>query len=184
MLLQRFSGRTTLTPFSIASNCAWRKMLRQNRQPERMEEIACTLDTRDRPRLLNALMRSLAAEDSKISFEGRLSHTELAHMDEVVSEETGVLKRATLQPKLDFLVLSLTQQNVVAIEKAIVSKIAFGNGGIVHVQIERNGKMAFAAYDGFDRGCVVAYSAVPVALLQELTETQVLRNYKRTPSIR
>jgi hypothetical protein len=43
------------------------------------------------------------------------------------------------------------------LEKAVVSKIAFGHGGIVHVQIASNGKMAFAAYDNFDRKCVVAY---------------------------
>jgi hypothetical protein len=149
-----------------------------------MEQIVYRLDTRDRPRLLIAMLRSLVAEDSKISLEGRLSQTELAKMDGVTHEETRVLKRATIQPKLDFLVLPLTQQNVAAIEKAIVSKIAFGNNGIIHVQIERNENMAFAAYDNFYRDSVVAYSAVPTALLQELTETQVLRSYKRAPSTR
>jgi hypothetical protein len=44
--------------------------------------------------------------------------------------------------------------------KAITSKIAFGNRGIIHVQIEENGKMSFAAYDNFDRECVVAFPAV------------------------
>jgi hypothetical protein len=39
--------------------------------------------------------------------------------------------------------------------------------------------MAFAAYDNFDRECVVAYSAVPSALLDELTEARVLRDYRR-----
>jgi hypothetical protein len=143
-----------------------------------MEEIY-RLDTRDKPRLLVAMMHALAAEDGRISFEGKLSQTELAQMAGVASEESGALKRATLQPKLDFLVLPLTQKNLSTLERAVVSKIAFGHGGIIHVQIERNGRMAFAAYDNFDRECVVAYSDVSPALLDELTKARVLRNYQR-----
>jgi hypothetical protein len=143
-----------------------------------MEEIY-RLETRDRPRLLVAMMRALAAEDSRISFEGALSQTELAQMAGVTFHEGGALKRGTLQPKLDFLVLPLTQQNLSALEKAVVSKIGFGHRGIIHVQIEKNGEMAFAAYDNFDRECVVAYSAVSPALLDELTEARVLCGYRR-----
>jgi hypothetical protein len=149
--------------------------------PNGMEEIIYRLETRHKPRLLSAMMHALAAEDSAISFEGMLSHTELAQMEGVTDEETGVLKRGTLQPKLDFLVLPLTQQRLAAIEKAINSKIAFGYKGIFHVQIERNGKMAFAAYDNFHQECVVAYSAVPTALLDELTVARVLRGYHPVP---
>jgi hypothetical protein len=56
-----------------------------------MEEIY-RLETRDRPRLV-AMMRALAAEDSRISFEGALSRTELAQMVGVTSHEGGALKR-------------------------------------------------------------------------------------------
>jgi len=100
-------------------------------------------------------------------------------MEGVGHEESDVLKRSTLQPKRGFRILPLTPQNVSAIVKAITSKIAFGNRGIIHVQIEGNGKMAFAAYDNFDRECVVAYPAVSSASLDELTMTGVLRNYIR-----
>jgi hypothetical protein len=74
-----------------------------------------TLDTRDRPRLLLAMMDTLAAEDGRISFEGCLSQTELAKIKGVTDQEDGVLKRATLQPKLDFLVLPLTAESLSAI---------------------------------------------------------------------
>jgi hypothetical protein len=143
-----------------------------------MEEIY-RLDARHRPRLWAAMMHARAAENTNISFEGMLSHTELAQMEGVGHEKSEVLKRSTLQPKRDFRILPLTPQNVSAIVKAITSKIAFGNGGIIHVQIEGNGKMAFAAYDNFDRECVVAYPAVSSASLDELTMTGVLRNYIR-----
>jgi hypothetical protein len=142
-----------------------------------MDEIF-RLDTRDRTRLLLAMMRVLASGNCRISFEGNLSHTGLAQLIEVVSEESGVLKRATLQPRLDFLVLPLNEENVTAIATAIVSKIAFGQKGILHVQIAIDGKIAFAAYDNFDRECVVAYPPVKSALLDGLVGTQVLRSYK------
>jgi hypothetical protein len=108
---------------------------------------------------------------------GALLQTELAHIEGVTHEENGVLKRATLWPIFDFLVLPLTQEKLSAIEKAVIYKIAFGNRGIIHVQIERNVKMAFSAYDGFQHA--VPYSAVPGALLEELTEKRVPRNYQR-----
>ena len=143
-----------------------------------MEELY-RLDARHRPRLWAAMMHARAAENTNISFEGMLSNTGLAQMERVGHEESDVLKRSTLQPKWDFRILPLTPQNVSAIVKAITSKIAFGNRGIIHVQIEGNAKMAFAAYDNFDRECVVAYPAVSSASLDELTMTGVLRNYIR-----
>jgi hypothetical protein len=73
------------------------------------------------------MMHARAAENTNISFEGMLSHTELAQMEGVGHEESDVLKRSTLQPKRDFRILPLTPQNVSAIVKAITSKIAFGN---------------------------------------------------------
>jgi hypothetical protein len=142
-----------------------------------MEEIY-RLDTRDRPGLLFAMMRVCVADDSKISFEGRLSQTGFAHLEGVTESENAVLKRATLQPKLDFFVLPLIPKSLPVITKAIASKIAFGGRGIIHVQIVRAGKMVFAAYDGFDRDGVVAYSQVPREFLDELTAIKVLRSYK------
>ena len=87
-----------------------------------MQETTYQLDTRDRPRLLVAMMRALASDESKISFEGELSRTELARIVGVVHEETGVLRKNTLWPKLDFLVLPLTPRSLATIEKAITPK--------------------------------------------------------------
>jgi len=50
------------------------------------------LDTRDRPGLLFAMMQALAGNESRISFEGKLSHTELVKLDGLSSEEDSVLK--------------------------------------------------------------------------------------------
>ena len=139
------------------------------------------LRTKHKPELLYAMMRALAGEDSKISFEGRLSNTDLVKVDGVEFEETELLRRGTLQPQLDFLVLPLTPVSLPTIKKAIDSKIAFSrNAGIVHVQIEKHGEIAFAAYDRFHEDCVVAYPAVSEALLNELVERRVLYSFEQS----
>jgi hypothetical protein len=138
-----------------------------------------SLYTLDRHGLLNAMMSALVSDSTKISFEGKLSHTDLLRIAGVTHDESGVLRRATLAPQRDFIVLPLSEQTLPAIRKAIDSKIAIGEEGIVHVQIVKDSEMAFAAHDSFDKECVVAYSAVPSALLDELTKAKVLRGYRQ-----
>lgn len=137
------------------------------------------LRTKHKPRLLYAMMRALAGDDSRISFEGMLSKTDLVRIDGIHFEETQVLRRGTLQPQFDFLVLPLTSASLPIIEKAIHSKIGLsGHAGIVHVQIEIRGEVAFAAYDNFHEDCVFAYRPVSETLLRELVEKQVLYSFK------
>jgi hypothetical protein len=136
------------------------------------------LHTKHKPELLFALMRTLAHEDARISFEGRLSHTELANIAGASSNETEVLKRNTTSPRLDFVVLPLTPERVSEIEKAIVSKIAFNDhAGIVHVQIERLRHLAFVACDQFHEDFVWVSEAVPDTILAELVKSRVLYSY-------
>ena len=137
------------------------------------------LHAKHKPRLLFAMMRVLAGEDAAISFEGRLSHTDLVKIEGVRFEETNLLRRGTTQPLLDFVVLPLTPALVPTIEKAVHSKIAFTRyAGIVHVQIVAHSEIAFAAYDHFHEKCVTAYPAVPVELLAELVEQRVFHSYE------
>jgi hypothetical protein len=136
------------------------------------------LHTKQKPELLFAVMRTLAHEDASISFEGRLSHTELAKIAGLSLNETEVLKRNTTSPRLDFVVLPLTPGTVPEIEKAIVSKVAFKDyAGIVHAQIETQGRLAFAAYDHFHEDCVWVSEAVPDTFLAELVKNRVLYSY-------
>jgi hypothetical protein len=48
----------------------------------------------------------------------------------------------------------------------------------VHAQIEKHGQTAFAAYDQFHQDNVVAYAAVPIALLNELVAKRVLYSFE------
>ena len=136
------------------------------------------LHTKHKPELLFAMMRTLARVDAKISFEGRLSHTELANIAGASLNETEVLKRNTTSPRLDFVVLPLTPETVPEIEKAIVSKVAFKDyAGIVHVQIEGKGRLAFVACDHFHEDCVWVSAAVSDTFLAELVKNRVLHPY-------
>ena len=137
------------------------------------------LDAKNRPQLLFAMMHELAGGNAWISFEGRLIHTDLMKVEGVTFEETEFLRRGTTAPKLDFLILPMTRDSLPAIEKAILSKISFhSTEGIVHVQIEKDGTMVFAAYDNFSESCTWVSSGFPVALLDELVARKVLKSYE------
>jgi hypothetical protein len=136
------------------------------------------LHAKHRPHLLWAMMQALAGRDARISFEGRLSHTSLVRIKGARFEENEVLRRETVHPQLDFLVLPLTRVSLPSLALEAL-KIAFGDcAGTIHVQIENHGKIAFAVYDLFHEDCAVAYPGVPLALLDELVEKGALRSYK------
>lgn len=124
------------------------------------------------------MMRTFASEQSRIAFEGNLASTELFRLDGGSHEEVGILKRATIAPQLDFVVLPLAPSRVPEIERAIRSKVAFARyGGIIHVQIESDGEIVFGAYDNFGRHRVVVNAIVTTSILDDLVKTRVLRGY-------
>ncbi len=124
-------------------------------------------------------MRELAGEESRISFEGRLIHTDLMKLRGAAFEETEVLRRGTIAPKLDFVVLPLTQDTRQVIENAIHSKISFrSTEGIIHVQIASASTLVFAAYDNFSESCAWVHRGVPVSVLDALVARKVLVSYE------
>jgi hypothetical protein len=136
------------------------------------------LDTRDRPGLLFAMMRTFASDRSRIAFEGNLATTELYGLEIASYDETDALKRATTAPRLDFVVLPLVLVRVPEIQNAIRSKITFGGSkGIIHVQIESAGELVFGAYDNFHRDSVVVNGTIETAVLDDLVKTRILRGY-------
>ena len=128
--------------------------------------------------MLFAMMRMFASDQSRIAFEGNLAATELYRLEGASYEETEILKRATIAPRLDFVILPLFQSRVPKIQKAIRSKIAFGEySGIVHVQIETSGELVFGAYDNFHRDTMVVNGKIQTALLDDLVKNKTLRSY-------
>lgn len=133
---------------------------------------------RDKPGLLIAMMRELAGE-AFISFEGDLHRIDWNGLNGVEGGKTS-LRRQTLTPELDFVVLPLTAETQPQIW-AIVSKVDhLSDDGIIHTQIEHEGRLAFGAYDNFHADCVTASDAVSRRLLDDLKSSGVIRSYGAT----
>jgi len=136
------------------------------------------IDARDKPGLLLAMMKEFT-NNSNISFEGSLDHLSFSSWPDVSTEETEALKRQTTSPQLDFVVLPLTEAIVHNIWKELSDKDHLVHEGIIHVQIESDGKLVFGGYDNFHPDCTVAYPGVSIGLLEKLKENGVIREYRQ-----
>ena len=136
------------------------------------------IDTRDKPGLLFAMMNQFNV-NAHISLEGDLKDLSFFDSEASSKDETEALQRQTESPELDFVVLPLNNETIKAIWKELTEKDHLVNEGIIHVQIESYGKLAFGGYDNFHKECVVAYKSVPIELLASLKEKGIIRNYEQ-----
>ena len=135
------------------------------------------LDVRDKPGLFTAVARELVG-DTFVSFEGDLTDTGLDLLPNSSSRETKILRRGTLVPRQDFVVLPLDAEQLDPILSCVLPEARIVHN-VLHVQIEKAGGLCFGAYDQFHRDHVVASTAVPDALLDRLVEKGVLRGFER-----
>jgi hypothetical protein len=134
---------------------------------------------RDKPGFLRRLMEEFAG--GCMSLEGDLSKCAFPEDIVLARDEVGVLRRNTLAPRQDFVVLRLETETVARILKEVMA--AGLARAIIHVQIEHAGILQLGAYDNFYPGCVVTGPGVSVALLAELRSAGVLRDYKAAGTI-
>jgi hypothetical protein len=118
---------------------------------------------RDRNRLLLFLMTDLAG-GAHISLEGSLPLA-ILEFPGASATENEILKRGTHWPVQDFVILPLELPTVPDIVRAIGGTIP---RGILHIQIEKHGKLAFAAYDNFHPECIYLGDAISAELIQRL----------------
>jgi hypothetical protein len=90
---------------------------------------------RDKRRFLVAALTELAGT-AEVSFEGDLHMTTLFDVAGASSDETKVLKRGTLSPKQDFVVLPLESKTVGPIMAAVGGTVP---RGIIHLQVQKEG---------------------------------------------
>jgi hypothetical protein len=131
----------------------------------------------DERRLLLALMEELAG-GAHVSFEGDLQGLTLSSIPGASGEPTVALKRNTLWPKQDFVVVPL--------EPSMGQKIIAAIGGtvpraIIHVQIEKDGQLQFGAYDNFHPQCIFFGTGVKEAVLESLVSQSIIRPYAERP---
>jgi len=132
-------------------------------------------NVRAKPEFLRRLMIELAG-NARMSVEGDLSQCRFDDDQELTRDETEILKRSTLAPRQDFVVLRLTSDDVGPIFKQVMA--AGLNDAIIHVQIERDGVLELGAYDHFHPESTVTGPGVGHGLLEELKSTNVLRDFK------
>jgi hypothetical protein len=132
---------------------------------------------RDKRRFLLAIMEELAG-NAHISFEGDLRNLRLSNFPGASEAETAALKRNTLWPKQDFIVLPLEPSTGKAIISAIGGTVP---GSIIHVQIEKSGVLEFGAYDNFHPECIYFRSGVGHEFLESMVSQGLLRSVQKPP---
>jgi hypothetical protein len=136
--------------------------------------ISHRVDVRDKPGFLHRLMVELAG-NALISLEGDLSSFRFPEGNLVAPGTTDALKRATLVPELDFVVLRLASEFIPTIFEQVMK--AGLKDKIIHVQIERDGVLELSAYDNIAPKCVVTGPGVSSSLLEDLKKRGVIRNF-------
>ena len=126
--------------------------------------------------LTSVLEAFSSEEDAKVSFEGDLQMLRNASLAGASTDETTCLRRQTLEPILDFLVIPLSRHNL----RVLVSLC--GRVGVrtrvIHVQIESGGVLVFGAYDQFDPAGAWISTRFGEANLLRLQGQRVIDSYE------
>lgn len=138
-----------------------------------MEIAAKRWKVQNKSGLLLALMEKLAG-DAHVSFEGNLKGLKLLSMPDASEEPTPSLKRNTLWPKQDFVIVPLEPPMTEGILAAIGGTIP---RSIIHIQIEKRGVLQFGAYDHFQPECIYFGGAVEQAFIDWLISEGIMRAY-------
>ena len=136
------------------------------------------LDPIDKPGLLIAVMRAFEGGSARISLEGDLSGYSLQGLAHASPKETDALKRQTSDPILDLIIAPLHSANIDVIAKAISRKDGLSDqSGLIHVQIEKHGRLVFGGYDNFHRECVFV-DGLPMEVLESLHKKHIIRGFE------
>jgi hypothetical protein len=120
------------------------------------------------------------AGDSQISLEGNLARCQFNEDVLLARDETAFLRRNTIAPRQDFMVLRLSPETV---EDIFRQAMAVGlKHAIIHVQIARSGVLELGGYDHFHPDCVITGPGVSRALLDDLTNAKVLNDFSALAS--
>jgi len=123
------------------------------------------------------MMEELAG-GAHISFEGDLRGLTLLNIPGVSVQPTAALTRSTLWPQQDFVIIPLEPSMGPKIIAAIGGTVP---GAIIHIKIEKDGQLQFAAYDNFHPECIHFGSAVREDAIQLLVSQNIMRPYTTRP---
>ena len=128
---------------------------------------------RDKRRFLAAALAELAG-NAQVSFEGDLSMTSLSDVPGASNDETQVLKRGTLWPKQDFVVLPLEVEMVLPIMAAVGGTVP---RGLIHIQVQKEGRLQLGLYDNFAPNSMFLGPGLTPSFIATLQEAGVLTHW-------
>ena len=111
------------------------------------------------------------AGDAHISFEGDSRILGLTNVPGASQIENAVLKRNTSLPRQEFVVVPLEPSSISTVFTKIGGTIP---KSVLHIQIEKNGKLEFGSYDSFHPGCIVFGNAIKGTFLDSLISDGLL----------
>ena len=148
------------TPFSVPSTLIQRRM-------------ASLYKVQDKRRFLIAALQQLAGS-AFVSFEGDLRGTALIEASGASGDETTALKRNTLWPKQDFVVLPLEAETVGSIMEAVGGTVP---RSILHIQVEKEGRLELGLYDNFAPKAMFFGPALTPEVLENLQSDGILSHW-------
>jgi len=115
---------------------------------------------------------------SVASFEGDLSGLRLEELPGASVQESGSLRRQTLEPELDFITVPINPDTIRELKKRLASHGILGReGAVIHTQLAAGDDLLLIACDNFHDDCTVASVSVPEPFLEEMLSHGLLRKY-------
>ena len=131
----------------------------------------------DRRRFLIAAMQELAGR-AHISFEGDLGFMTARLTGDESEEETSALKRNTRWPRQDFVVFPLEPDRIQAIISTLGGTLP---GTLLHIQIEKDGRLELGLYDKFDPNSAFFGQALSSDFFDLLQAEGILKPWAERP---
>lgn len=110
------------------------------------------------------------------SFEGDLRALFLNEIPGASNCTTALLTWETSSPRLDFWVVPINDDTINALKARLSHSGILGKDGVViHTQLATDQRRIFSACDNFHKECVGVSTSVPLALLEQMLRTGVLK---------
>lgn len=134
------------------------------------------LEVKKSVKLVKAVIE-LFSGNAYLSMEGYLKGKNLGFVEGTTTEPTEILKRNTLEPHSDFVVLPIETETKEIIKRKIIPQVGLRQN-VFHVQMEKGGKLVFAAYDNFASDGVWITVDVSEDWLEELLRQKVIEHFE------
>lgn len=132
----------------------------------------------DNGMLLAAMMELFAGAAAYIAFEGDLSDCNLRNISGASDKPQGYLKRQSLLPSIDFVVLPLDAYTITPILEAVIPHDIVSTD-ILHISITCAGELEFSSQDQFGAGCIWCGPSVSRELLEAMHKRGIIHSFEQ-----